>query len=507
MKKLPLFVFLSFLTLLLYSQEKTIIEGQIINYKGNGILRYSLKDYYGGSANMTTKIDSTGRFIITVAIHDIQFFELNYQKDTLGHTCRIIVEPGKNYIFVSKGYNWTDWKTNYSPIIYTSISKNDFISQSYKLDKGTMFYNMIDNGTMGHLYDHEWNMNEPDSLLPTLQRKINSGLDVLKSLRINNEISNEFYNIAKLNLEYTQAYRLAETVRDAIEYRKFRQKDTLTVNKLLLIYPEIFKLFPVNKNVSLEKHYCFYRYVDLYLDFLADYSDGKYSPQIRKGAANVEPRLKSRDFLTDKAYDIYSMMTTMSYMASYGPNSSSLARNLIKEQSNPDPEGINYIKNVLLPTAELMERKALENYPPGVIVLDQDTSISTFKQLVEIVGANPFVIEFWGTWCIPCRYQLQFHKETYNFLDSLGVRLVYVAVQYGIPRETWQNVIKAGNLVGYNFIASEKFVKDFGTMLEPINKFPRLFLFDHSGKLIDNDLPFPSEKKEFRTKIKLYFDK
>jgi len=59
---------------------------------------------------------------------------------------------------------------------------------------------------------------------PHWQSKINSGLDVLKSLRINNEISNEFYNIAKLNLEYTQAYRLAETVRDAIEYRKFRQK-------------------------------------------------------------------------------------------------------------------------------------------------------------------------------------------------------------------------------------------------------------------------------------------
>jgi len=51
---------------------------------------------------MTTKIDSTGRFIITVAIHDIQFFELNYQKDTLGHTCRIIVEPGKNYILYPK---------------------------------------------------------------------------------------------------------------------------------------------------------------------------------------------------------------------------------------------------------------------------------------------------------------------------------------------------------------------------------------------------------------------
>jgi thiol-disulfide isomerase/thioredoxin len=507
MKKLVLFIFISFLTLILNGQEKTIIEGQILNYKGSNVLRYSLKDYYGGSANKTTKIDSTGRFIITVSGKDIQFFSLNYDQDTVGHTCRIIVEPGKNYVFVSKGYDRNDWKSNYSPIIYISVAKNDFISQSYRIDNGTMFYNLIDNGTMGHLYEHEWNMKEPDSLLMILQRKIKSGTDVLKSLRINNEISNEFYDIAKLNLEYTQAYRLAQTIRDEIEINISKKRDSLLTKKLLEIYPKIFSLYPVNKNISLEKHYCFYRYVDLYLNFLVDYSDGKYTPQIRRGAAHVEPQLESREFLNDKAYDIYNLMTTMSYMASYGPESVSLAKKLKNEQTNPDPEGINFINNVLLPTAELLERKSHEDFPARVIVLDKDSSISTFKQLVEIVGEHPFVIEFWGTWCIPCRYQLQFHKETEKFLDSLGIKLVYVAVQYGIPRETWQNVVKAGNLIGYNFIASDIFVQDFVTNVSPIKKFPRFYLFDHSGKLIDNDLPLPSEKTEFRTKICTYLKK
>jgi len=79
---------------------------------------------------------------------------------------------------------------------------------------------------------------------------------------------------------------------------------------------------------------------------------------------------------------------------------------LIKRTIQPDPEGINYIKNVLLPTAELMERKALEKLSSRGYCLDQDTSISTFKQLVEIVGANPICDRVLGYMVYPLQISI-----------------------------------------------------------------------------------------------------
>jgi|GEM_PF-3978001 len=131
------------------------IEGQIIGYNGSGTLNYSLKEFYGGSNNASTPIDSLGKFSINIQNNKIQFFVLYYRQDSIVHTCRLVIEPGTKYYFISQGSDAEDWKTNYTPIIYRSNKLDDFNNANFRVDKASMFFNLIDNGTSGHLYQHE----------------------------------------------------------------------------------------------------------------------------------------------------------------------------------------------------------------------------------------------------------------------------------------------------------------------------------------------------------------
>lgn len=483
------------------------IEGQIIGYKGNGTLNYTLKEFYGGSYNASTPIDSLGNFRINVQNNKIQFFVLYYRQDSILHTCRLVVEPGTKYYFISRGSNAEDWKTNYSPIIFRSNKMDDFNFANFKVDKASMFYNLIDNGTFGHLYHHEWNLNKPDSLIQSLEYKINNGLQTLNQLSEAGEISKEFFQIAKLNLEYTQAYRLAQTISDVWFSKKYLNNDSTNLKKLISIYPKIFEKYPVNKTIPLDKHFCFGRYVDLYIDYLSNCNNGVFYPQKQKADRYLDYITKAEPYLNSNAYCGYRLDKSMSSLVALSPNSVTVAKKILNEQPNFGPKATFYINQVLIPKAEAFENLANLNFPSDVIVLDKIAPINSFKELVEIVGNNPFIIDFWGTWCPPCRYQISYQEAIDSLLEKYNIKKVFIAVQYGIPRVTWENFLKSGKMKGYHFISNQEFIDDFTRVVLPVDKFPKYILFNKHGELIDSDLPYPSDKNELTLRIEKHFNK
>lgn len=485
--------------------SNSIIEGQIIGYKGEESLKYSLKNFYGGVYNATTPIDSLGRFRIKSNSDNIQFFVLYYGQDTLTHTCRLVIEPGNQYYFVSKGIDRNEWKINYSPIIYKNSIESDIKNSSFTLDKASMFYNLIDNGTSGHLYQYEWDMNYPDSLLHILERKINSGLSTLNQMLELNEISPEFYKIAKLNLEYTQAYRLAQTISDVWFNKKYIDIDSANIKKLLTIYPKIFEIYPVNKDVPFDKHYAFSRYIDQFLDYLSSCDDGIFYPKKRSRNYYIEYIEKAEPYLNNNAYSFYRLSKSMSSLVALSPNSLEVAKKIIAEQPNFDANSTFYFNQVLIPKAESFESLSELDFPSDVLILDGDSTINSFETLRNIVGDTHFIIDFWGTWCMPCRYQIQFQKDIDPLLEKYGIKKVFIAVQHGSPKETWERFLKTGSMKGYHFVANDRFLNDFASVVVPIDKFPKYVLIDSSGKLIDSDLPYPSNKKELKYRIENYF--
>lgn len=477
------------------------IDGQIIGYDGISILNYTLSPVNFSHQVFTVKPDSLGRFSILKKMDSIKFFHLYYRNKGVAHQCKLIVEPGKSYSIISRGKPEKDWENHYTPDIYSWDNKNTDSFIRYSIDNGQMYYNLIDNGTSGSLYHDDWNLLEPESLIDTLQSRISRMVSVFSDLQKENKIDPEFFRIAKINCQYLQAYRLAVTIHDTWQLDQFAIVDSTIREKLYQVYPEIFELYPV-EGVRLEQVFCFDKYVDEYLTFKADYKDGIFKPVKRKGAAYLKILDGAGDVLSPQAYKNYALRNIMSATASLELKSAGNARKFLEE--NPDvkntPSG-QLLQDVLIPRVDDFSKLSDEKFKEGVFILDEDKPVRSFRALVDSLKGKPFLIDLWGTWCGPCRYQFRYNDKLKNYLKENGIQMVYIAFEYEVDREKWKNMIKAFNLSGYHFISTDEFKTDFEKYAGKISGYPTYLIVDYHGRIVENKACFPSGKEKLYNQI------
>jgi len=83
----------------------------------------------------------------------------------------------------------------------------------------------------------------------------------------------------------------------------------------------------------------------------------------------------------------------------------------------------------------------------------------TRHQMSEWVGQQPVVINFWGTWCPPCRREIPDLVRLYNEYNSQGVEIVSLAI-----RDTPTKVKNYSAQAGMNWvmlIAEEDVAEEF----------------------------------------------
>jgi thiol-disulfide isomerase/thioredoxin len=68
----------------------------------------------------------------------------------------------------------------------------------------------------------------------------------------------------------------------------------------------------------------------------------------------------------------------------------------------------------------------------------------TLRQSSEWIGKQPVVINFWGTWCPPCRVEIPDLKKVYAEYRSQGVEMISLAVGKDTPQDVIDYVRRAG---------------------------------------------------------------
>lgn len=495
---LNLFVFVIF-NLYSYGQkDKVTIEGQILGYRGNRPIGYSINDFYQIDDFKRVKPDSLGRFVIEAEIQGLSFFSMIYIQDNKYHSCKLIIEPGSHYSFISEGRERKKIKLS-TPDIYTLYKRENY--SYFKRDLGQMYFNLIDNNTMGYLYLEDWDLMHPDSLIPTLTKRINTQLTGFNNLLASGEINKEFFEIARLNVEYTQAYRLAVTINSTWNVEKFKISDSTVNRKLRKIYQNIFEMYPVNKNVNLQYYNGFDKYVDLYLIYISQCKTGEFIPDQTKDAEDLEPLIHSEKYLNERAFSTYSFITAINNMASNGINASEYGREVIMKHPNINKE-IQTTYSSLLRKADEFGHFSETNLPADIIISDGKDPINSFKQLQTLIKNQPALIIIWGTWCLPCISQFQFLEKVNSFLEVNRILAVYIAFEYVNSREKWGNLIKRYKLEGFNFIANKEFTEDFEKHSGKISEFPTFMIIDRNGILIET-MAFPlSEPDQLINQLK-----
>ena len=95
------------------------------------------------------------------------------------------------------------------------------------------------------------------------------------------------------------------------------------------------------------------------------------------------------------------------------------------------------------------------------------------------------LIDFWASWCAPCRQANPEVVALYNEFHSKGLNIISVSLDEDVKR--WKDAIAADKLV-WTQVSNLKEMKDPIALQYGVTQIPTAFLLDASGKVVGVDL-------------------
>jgi len=115
------------------------------------------------------------------------------------------------------------------------------------------------------------------------------------------------------------------------------------------------------------------------------------------------------------------------------------------------------------------------------------TGLDFFKQKPDLKG-KPVLVEFWATWCPPCRQTIPHLNKIYEKLHPKGFEVVGITDE---PNQTIRSFVKS---VPIDYpVASDR--RNLGAEFG-ITSIPHAFLVDKSGKIVWQGHPMTLEEKQ-----------
>lgn len=116
---------------------------------------------------------------------------------------------------------------------------------------------------------------------------------------------------------------------------------------------------------------------------------------------------------------------------------------------------------------------------------------SLFRELIKPYKGKVIYVDFWGTWCSPCRKNMAYANQLKEKLKGQDVVFMYFATRS--PEESWKNIIKQLNLTGEN-VVHYRLPETQQGMLErkfSVKKFPTYMLINKEGIVVNTDAMDP----------------
>ncbi|MFX0140707.1 MAG: TlpA family protein disulfide reductase [Candidatus Hodarchaeota archaeon] len=126
------------------------------------------------------------------------------------------------------------------------------------------------------------------------------------------------------------------------------------------------------------------------------------------------------------------------------------------------------------------------------IELKEITNSEGDSLFLEILKANTgkvVYIDFWATWCLPCRNEMSWSKEIQQKFTGEKVEFVYLCCRS--PEKSWKATISELGLKGTHYLLTPHQYDDLAEKFQ-IFSIPHYVLIDKSGKIVDRKAKKPS---------------
>ncbi|MES2650766.1 MAG: TlpA disulfide reductase family protein [Bacteroidota bacterium] len=281
---------------------------------------------------------------------------------------------------------------------------------------------------------------------------------------------------------------------------------------------KMFVLYPVLDNHSVAEIYMDFSVIggkDTYLDkfryenspssvdwnnmmhFPAKWKKAKYGLETQFKSA-ITPTIKSEiDSLSNliKDYRVALLKSTKSAATIY------TGLNLLKFDYSDEDFG-ELLKDILgrFPQSEVVKNKVnwfidTKNYIPptgevlAIGVQAVDFSFITDKgatQKLSSYKGNYILLDFWASWCKPCREESPFLKQAYLKYGKKGFKIVQVSIDNLSDEQKWRTaIVKDGT---QPFVHTRKDKNDLLIKQYKVTAIPVNYLVDPSGKIVASNL-------------------
>lgn len=141
----------------------------------------------------------------------------------------------------------------------------------------------------------------------------------------------------------------------------------------------------------------------------------------------------------------------------------------------------------------LTDLNALKIETKEVVLLDNKKTKTTLNELIAMHSGKVIYVDFWASWCSPCRASFPHSKKLQEELKSNKVVFLYLSTDENF--ENWKKAHTKENLPnGNSFYLANTKASEF-TQKANLTSVPRYMLFDKEGNLVNADASGPKEVK------------